>query len=713
MPSIPKRIRRHMSPLKNFIVLTIAAVVFAPSSAFAQSTVKPRHFSIEDNSRFRELRDPQPSPDGKWVAYTMRTVDAAKDKTNTNLWISRVSGNQHVQLTFSGDVKGAARWRPDGRKLTFLASRGTDEEKKLPAQVWWLDLNGGEAEKLTDVKGGVSDYAWSPDGKQLALAVDDFDPASEPEKLTGWQRKAKPPIVIDRYQFKQDREGYLGKLRTHLFLFDLETRKATPLTSGGYTESAPSWSPDGKRLAFLSKRGETPDADPDRSSVSTLFVVAANASVGAQATPVAVAIATATTNTAAKPAWSPDGKWLAFLKGDEVKLSAYQRHRLAIVASNGGTVRVLTEALDRGVQPNFAWTADNKSLVFAVDDDGASYLARLAIDSQTTNRPPPEKLVSGRRTISAVSMGAGGTISYLSATAKTAAEVFVFDGVAERRITTHNDAWLAELKLGATVDFASRSKDGTDVHGLMTLPPDYVKGARYPTLLLIHGGPNGQDGHRFESGTAALRELLAARGYVVLQVNYRGSSGRGDAFQKAIFADWGNKEVIDLLGAVDWAVASGIADPNRLGLGGWSYGGILTNYTIAQDNRFKAAVSGASSSNQMSMYGTDQYILQYEREIGSPWKVPELWMKLSYPFFQADRIKTPTLFLSGEKDFNVPTAGAEQMYQALKVLNIDTQLVIYPGQFHGIAIPSYQRDVQERYLNWFDRYLKPSAAASQ
>ena len=193
----------------------------------------------------------------------------------------------------------------------------------------------------------------------------------------------------------------------------------------------------------------------------------------------------------------------------------------------------------------------------------------------------------------------------------------------------------------------------------------------------------------------------------MVAVNYRGSNGRGSAFQKAIFADWGGKEVVDLLGAMDHVQKIGLADPDRLGIGGWSYGGILTDYTIATDGRFKAATSGAGSALQLSMYGVDQYITQYEQEIGPPWKSPDLWMKISYPFFHADRIKTPTLFLVGEKDFNVPTSGSEQMYQALKSLGVDTQLVIYPGQFHGITTPTYKIDRLQRYLDWYGKYLKP------
>jgi len=282
------------------------------------------------------------------------------------------------------------------------------------------------------------------------------------------------------------------------------------------------------------------------------------------------------------------------------------------------------------------------------------------------------------------------------------ADVHVLENGALRRVTRENEAWLSAIRLGTTEDFSCKAKDGTVVNGLVSKPADFTPGKKYPTVLYIHGGPNGQDDHSFDFD----REYFTSRGYVVLAVNYRGSAGRGAAYQKAIFADWGNKEVVDLLAAVDWAVAQGLADPERLGIGGWSYGGILTNYTIATDPRFKAAVSGASSALQLSMYGSDQYIVQYEQELGVPWKTQDLWLKISYPFFHMDRIRTPTLFMCGQLDFNVPIVGVEQMYQGLKSLGVDTQLVIYPGQHHGITTPSYARDRLERWIAWWGKYLK-------
>jgi dipeptidyl aminopeptidase/acylaminoacyl peptidase len=198
----------------------------------------------------------------------------------------------------------------------------------------------------------------------------------------------------------------------------------------------------------------------------------------------------------------------------------------------------------------------------------------------------------------------------------------------------------------------------------------------------------------------------------VLAVNYRGSAGRGQKYSRAIFADWGHYEVEDLEAGVDHVIQAGIADPARLGVGGWSYGAILTDYMIATDTRFKAATSGAGTAFTVAFYGTDQYIIQYDYEIGPPWKNFDTYMKISYPFLHADRIKTPTLFLGGERDFNVPVQGGQQMYQALRSLGIDTQLIIYPNETHGIQRPSYQRDRLERYLAWYDKYLKNNTPAT-
>ena len=237
-------------------------------------------------------------------------------------------------------------------------------------------------------------------------------------------------------------------------------------------------------------------------------------------------------------------------------------------------------------------------------------------------------------------------------------------------------------------------------------PIGYRAGTRVPAVLKIHGGPVYQFSNEFDMEW----QLLAAEGFAVVAANPRGSSGRGEKFSTAIWADWGNKDGQDVLAAVDYAVAAGVADPGRLGVGGWSYGGILTNQVIARDRRFKAAISGAGQSNALAGYGTDQYVREYEAELGTPWANPEAYTRVSFPFFHADRIVTPTLFLCGERDFNVPLLNSEQMYQALRSLGRETELVIYPGEYHEIRKPSYRRDRLQRYLDWYGRYLTRQGA---
>jgi len=667
--------------------LFLALIMIAVFAHLALSQAAKRAINLDDLARIRTVGDPQRSPDGKWVAYTVGSTDADKDKRDTDVWMVSWDGTQQLRLTSSPESESVPRWSPDGRYLSFLASRGTEDEKKRGAQVWLLNRAGGEAEKLTNIKGGASDYVWSPDSKQLVIVSRDEDPADEPEKMEGWKRKTKPPIVIDRYHFKQDREGYLKRLYTHLWLFDVAGRKAEALTSGSYDDSQPSWSPNGRQIAFVSRRGP----DPDRSNDSNVFVI--EAKPGSQPRQ----LTTFQGSDSGRPAWSPDGQLIAYLQGDEPRFSAYNLGKLAIIPSTGGPPKLLTEALDRNVSGPVLWTSDGKSLLFLVSDDREVYAGRTSVAGG-----PIEKLTTGRRTVSSISVAADGTIALLAGMSGEISEVHALEGGQLRRLSHQNDSLFGELQLATTEDFTSKSKDGTVVNGLLVKPASFTQGKPCPTLLLIHGGPNGQDQHSFSFD----REFFAANGYVVLAINYRGSSGRGSVYQKAIFADWGDKEVMDLLGAIDQAVASGVADPDRLGIGGWSYGGILTDSTIATDTRFKAAVSGAGSGLQLSMYGHDQYIIQYEQEIGLPWKAREAWLKISFPFFRADRIKTPTLFMGGEKDFNVPIIGGEQMYQALKSQGVETQLVIYPDQFHGLTVPSYVRDRLERYLAWYDKHLK-------
>lgn len=638
----------------------------------------------------REVRDPECAPDGKWVAYVVSTTDLKEDKRNSHIWMASYDGSSDRQVTFSQDSESSPRWSPDGRYLSFTSSRPGPAKGN---QVWILDRNGGEAMQLTDVKGRLQSYEWSPDSKRLAIVMGDPDPEAEQSSGTGSRPSSPPkPIVIDRYKFKQDGQGYLLSGRySHIYLFTIETKKLERLTTGKFNESSPSWSPDGQRIAFVSNHSKDPDRDPGGQ------IWLAEAKPGATE----FALTPGNVRTAGKPEWSPDGKRITFLESDDKKFGAYNMNHLRVIDTDpGSTPRgfAAVDALDRSISaPRFS--ADGRWLEFQVTDDMSVYPARIAANGSGA----VEKLMKTPIVVSSASV-AGGCSVALSGSSSKPTEVYAVENGRLRQLSHQNDELFAQLDIPPTDEVRYPSKDGTSISGLLTYPVGYAKGSRVPLLLWIHGGPNGQDQHSF----AVMRHFFAANGYAVLAVNYRGSAGRGQKFSRAIFADWGNYEVQDLLAGVDHVIKLGVADPDKLAVGGWSYGGILTDYLIASDTRFKAATSGAGTAFTVSFYGTDQYIIQYDNEIGPPWnpKSWEIYQKIAYPFLHADRIKTPTLFLCGQRDFNVPVAGSEQMYQALRSLGVETQLVIYPNEGHGIQRPTYQKDRYERYLAWYNKYVR-------
>jgi dipeptidyl aminopeptidase/acylaminoacyl peptidase len=653
-------------------ILSLIALSFSCYVA-AQQDKKP--LKPVDLNRIPSVSDPQLSPDGKWVAYSVSTVDTAKDGRVSHLWMQSWDGKESIELTHGSEAASSPRWSPDGKYLAFLSSR----DSKNGSQLWLIDRRGGEGNKLTDVKGDLSEYAWSPDSKKLVLVIG--DPANKGKE----EPKTPKPIVIDRYHFKQDIEGYLQQLHDHLYLVDVNTKKLDTLTRGDKDENSPVWSPDSKTIAFVSNR----TVDPDKNQNKDIFTI--------DARPNATMLQLTTwKGRDANPQWSLDGRYISYLRStSDADYMMYDQNMLCIMDAVGSNNRILTPQLDRPVSDQ-VWAKDNKNISFIVTDDRQRYLAGINI-----NNGKISTISKGMFGITDVNTNASGNWVVLKSDPYTPAELFALEGDKLRRLTFHHQAWLNTVKMAQVSGFQSRSVDGTEVSGIL-FTPDSIPGKKWPLILFIHGGPVGQDEYTFD----ATRQTLAAAGYAVAGVNYRGSNGRGLDYCKAIFADWGNKEVKDLLGAVDHLEKMGVADPNHLGIGGWSYGGILTDYTIASDTRFKAAASGAGSALQLSVYGSDQYVLQYENEIGVPWKNADKWIQISYPFFHADKIKTPVLFMSGLRDFNVPTVGSEQMYQALKSQGIPAELILYPNQFHGISKPSYQVDRLQRYVEWYNKYLK-------
>jgi dipeptidyl aminopeptidase/acylaminoacyl peptidase len=665
-----------------FGLLAFIGFVSAAIGAESGRSLKP-----EDFATLREVDEPNISPDGNLVAYVVKVADMEKDKRPANLWLAKWDGSENRSLTFGNKGQKHPRWSPDGKWIGFLSGREDDNEND---QLWMLPIGGGEAEKITDVKGGVEDFAWSPDSKRIVLVIHDPDPR-EPEK------KTVPPLVINRLFFKKDIDGYLTERYSHLQLLDLATRKTEPLTSGKHDDLWPVWSPDGKEIAFVTKRGD----DPDRTENWDVWVIGAEP--GAKERQLTTSPeADPHPDWDSAPAWSPDGKWIAYIHGGDPKKIEYAVHSLAIIPAAGGAPKILTEKLDRNVvQPH--WAPDGKSLFAVVEDDGAQNLMRIPVDGGAQ-----QPVTSGRRKVTAYDVSRDGKIIVRASTPDRPYEIFAVEKDKLRDVTKQTEAFLKDLRLARMDETKFKSADGTEIHGFVVNPLDVTAGTKPPALLRPHGGPQSQYACEFQFEA----QLFAANGYAVILPNPRGSTGRGEKFAMGIYADWGHRDVEDDLAAVDDAVARGLADPDRLGVGGWSYGGISTNYLIATTTRFKAATSGASISNVLAGYGTDQYILDYENELGVPWKNAETWTRISYPFLHADKIKTPTLFLCGEADFNVPLLNTEQMYEALRSQGIPTELVIYPGQNHGLRKPSYIIDRCKRYLDWYAKWITPHKPAA-
>ncbi len=667
--------------MKTTVVAFTTLLAALPVAAIAQQ----RHITVDDLFELENVGTPVVSPEGKWIAYTVSRTSLENERSYTRIYMVSAEGGDPIPLTAGKKSAGSPGWSPDGRYFTFTASRDEGE-----TQVWAIDRRGGEAFPLTSVEQGISGYLWSPDGARLLLTIRDAEEEEGDEKPNAPQ----DPWVVDRLQFKRDGAGYLtGNRMTHLYVYELETETLRQLTTGRWNESLGIWSPDGERIAFVSNRTEEPDGNAN----SDIWIVPSDLDEPTESPQ------HLTTNEGSdgSPAWSPDGRQIAYSTGIRPDLIWYATTHLAVVSANGGEPRLLTTELDRNVRgPRFS--EDGEWIWFGLEDSGENHLARIRTDGSGLERP-----VSGALSTAAFDWD-GGTFAARVNYLDRPGEIYVVEGSEGGRadlrpVTGHNDDFLDEVVIAETRNIQFPSEGGIEVEGFVTLPPDYVEGQRYPTLLRIHGGPVSQFSHSFNFES----QLFAANGYVVVRTNPRGSSGYGQDFSAALWADWGNPDFKDVMAGVDYAIEQGWSDPDRLGVGGWSYGGILTNYVITQSERFEGAITGASEVLYIANYGHDHYQRQWEAELGLPWEGDnrENWEAIS-PFNRVQDVTTPTLIMGGEDDWNVPILNSEQLYQALRRRGVPTQLVVYPGQSHGIRVPSYQKDRYERYLAWYDKWVK-------
>ena len=663
--------------IKGFALLSILLPLFAQ----AQDESQP--VTIDDLMALQSLSSPQISPDGEWVAYVVRSRDMEEDKSNTQVFMVATSGGEPIPMTDKETSASDPRWSPDGRFLSFTASKGEGAK----TQIWTLNRLGGEAVQLTDVISGVRDYAWSPDGSRLLLTLTDPKPADLTEDKDDDDKAV--PYVIDRMQFKQDYSGYLDRRRTHVYVYTLDSETTTQLTFGDYDDSNPVWSPDSKSIALVSDRSDNPDLNYG----TDIFVVNVD-----DEDPVLTQI-TSNPGRDFSPAFSPDSKSIAYVtsSGPDVGGSALTPTKYLAVTEIGADQRsILTGNLDRSVSSP-EYSSNGRDIYFRLEDSGMNHFARVRARGGDIVRE-----VSNEVSVRDFTRGGGRTVLAMT-NADTPTELYSYDDDALTRLTFLSDDSLSSVARAEVEKLRFNSADGTPIEAFLVKPVGYQAGTRYPTILWLHGGPASQ----FSFGYNDTAQFFAANGYAVILPNPRGSTGYGSEFAHGTVAAWGKNDFDDVMAAIDHGIEIGVVDSQRTGVGGWSYGGILTNYVITQTQRFKAAMSGASLGLVTSNYGHDQYQLMYELEFGLPWENPQLWAELS-PFNKVQNITTPTLWMGGEVDWNVPINNSEQMYIAMKRLGQETQLVVYPDEHHGIRRPSFQKDRFERWIRWYDRYLKPA-----
>ena len=649
------------------VLAALLCLSFCISSLWAQKRLPV----LNDIYRIQDVAEPDSSPDGKWVVFSVHQLHPDTNQASTNIWCVSVKNQSRRQLTFSNDsTNSLPKWSPDGQWIAYLSNAAGEN-----TQIWLYSFKDSKGIQLTHTNTSISDFSWSSDSNEIVFVA---QPKTDSDK----------PIIINRYQFKDDEEGYLSNARNHLYIVNIKLQKTRMITFGEHDEYSPAWSPDGKYIAYISKRGK----DADRKANYEVFLMepalapAERQLTHYQGADIGVSLET-------NLSWSPDGSKIAYLGSRKGKWSYYENTQLAVVHVNNGKVHSIS-TIDKWLyKPK--WAANGKEIYALVEESRNTYLHKI-----NTQTGAMKRLTDGLRFDQDFTI-AKNHLVLLSTDDTHPSELFVLDSK-PRPLTMQNKELMNEVQFQAAEDFEFKSSDGIDIHGIFIKPARLVKNKKPPSILYLHGGPVDQSSHQFDFDL----QWFAANGYAVIAPNPRGSSGRGIDFAKAIYADWGNLDVKDVLGSVDYFVAQGLVDNNRLAVGGWSYGGMLTNYVIASDSRFRAALSGAGSANILSNYGADQYTYEYEQELGMPWAKPNVYLKLSYPFMKSNKIKTPTLFMCGQLDFNVPCEGSEQLYQALKSLNTPTELVIYPKEHHVLDVPVYIADRLQRYVDWLDLYMK-------
>ncbi len=665
----------------------------------------------EDLLEFQFAGDAQLSPDGRRAVLVLKVIDKEKNKYWSHLWLVDLKSRATRQFTFGEVADGNPRWSPDGKQIAFLRTH----EKR--SQIWVMPIDGGEARPLTRLdQGGISSLAWSPDGKKLAFCFRPSHPdwTQEARKKREESGKSNPPRLITRLWYKLDGAGFIDT-RQHIWICSVETGEAKPLTDGDYDDEHPSWSPDGKRIAFISNRSDDPDETPYKMDI--WWISSQGGKLHNIETPPGYKSGLS---------WSPDGRWIAYTGQESEEDPWVPRHdRIWLVSPKGGDARCLTESLDRTVgnqtlsdareahaeSVDPIWSADSAYVYFPVSDRGSCHLYGVSLKDRN-----PFALMEGAFELTSVSADRKGTTFAMTLARPTQlAELYVgtlqmgkTKHVALKQLTQFNRDWLDQVKLSVPEELWVKSFDGEKIQGWLLKPPDFNPKRRYPLLLYIHGGPHAQYGNTFFHEF----QWHAARGYVVLYTNPRGSMGYSEDFARCIRGDWGNVDYKDLMAAVDHAIKLPFIDNKRLAVAGGSYGGYMTNWIIGHTDRFRCAVTDRSVVNMQSMFGTCDFAFSSDGYwAGNPWAQPQKLLQQS-PLSYVANVKTPVLIIHSEGDLRCPIEQAEQLFTALKRLKKEVVFVRYPQETsHGLSRmgpPDLRLDRLQRIGDWLDQHLNPT-----